>query len=106
MAVMTIPMKIAPGTRRTMKIAVMIRPPSVNSTLGLVKSPNLIKFVESSTTTPAIRNPKNEINKPIPAVIANFKLFGIAVINLERRGVKDKIMNKIPAINTEAKAVV
>jgi hypothetical protein len=46
------------------------------------------------------------MKSPIPALIACFKLFGMASINFERKEVRDKRIKMIPVTKTAEKATV
>lgn len=54
---------------------------------------------------PAFLNPKNEMNNPIPTVMADFIDSGIASMIFLRRPVIVKMVKKIPEIKTAPNAV-
>ena len=104
-AVTTIPIKMAPGTRRTIKTAVTTKPTTVNQVLAVVKEPNPTTVDLLATTKPPWCKPMKAIKRPIPAEMANFRSDGIASMMISR-SLKIVIKTKmIEATKTPAKAV-
>ena len=78
--VATIPINIAILDPLTINIDVTISPNIESNTIGFVKSPSPTKVASFATTIPAFFKPIKAINNPIPALTANFKFVGIALI--------------------------
>ena len=100
--VATIPIKIPPGTRRTIRIAVTIKPKIVNQVVPTLIEPSPTKVDLFATMMPPSLNPKKAMNKPIPPEIAYFKSAGIASMIISRNlkiviKIKIKDATKTPA---------
>src|SRR5699024_1417108 len=67
-AVKNIPMKIAPGTFRIIKIVVTNKPKMVNQVVGGVKEPRPTTVDLFATTKPPWCKPKKAIKRPIPQI--------------------------------------
>ena len=104
-AVNPIPKKIAILEPLTINIEIAITPNIESKTVGSVKSPRPTKVAELATTIPAFFNPIKAMNNPIPALTANFKLVGIALIIISLKPVADIIKNIIPEANTPDNAI-
>ena len=81
-----------------------INAPAPNNNNGFDKSPSWTNVTGLSAVNPMISKPIIAKNKPIPAPIPNFKLFGIEFINQALIGVRDIIKNTTPATNTAPSA--
>ena len=98
-------MKMPPGTRRTIKIAVTTKPKIVNQVVPTENEPKPTKVDLLATIKPPSCNPRKAMNNPIPPEIAYFKSDGIASMIISR-SLKIVITIKIKlATNTPAKAV-
>ena len=102
-AVITIPIKIAAGTRVAIKIKVTIIPKIESNEVPDVRCPNETIVESLATIKPALANPIKAMNKPIPAAMATFKSCGIMLMIVSRilKNVSNKkIMaaTKTPAI--------
>src|SRR5699024_9613663 len=96
-AVINIPINKAPFTLRAIKINVINKPAIASAVPGSRTSPNDTNVSSFAMTRPDCCNPKNAINKPIPAVIPNLSGAGIALIINSRNDVNDNSKKIIPA---------
>ena len=83
-------------------ITINARQPS--KTKGCLMLPRVTKVTGWSPTTPMISSPIIARNKPIPAPIPNFKLFGIELMIQALMGVRETNKKNIPESKTAAKA--
>ena len=65
---------MAPGTRRTNKTAVAMRPTSATSTLPDANDPSVTNVAGLVMTRPAFLRPMNARNIPMPAVMESLKM--------------------------------
>jgi hypothetical protein len=84
----------------------MIRKPKrARTTCGVLKDPRATRVEASPITIPASFSPIMVMNKPIPAVIPNFRFPGISLTSFSRKFVSESRMKMIPSQNTAARAI-
>ena len=91
---------MAPLILRYISAAVTNRPMMASHAVGLRRSPRPTRVASLLTTIPALRKPRNARNAPIPAVMANFRLSGIARTMARRAPITLRTTNSTPEMNT------
>ena len=81
-----------------------INAPAPKRSKGFERSPSVTRVTGWSAVSPIISKPITPKNKPIPAPIPSFKLFGIEFINQALIGVNEIIKKTTPATNTAPSA--
>ena len=105
MELATIPMKMAPGTLALIRIKVTSKPKMVSQVLPTCKEPSVTTVDLSAATRPPWLRPIKAMNSPIPALMAIFRSRGMASTTFSRNLKAVKIMKRIEATKTPARAV-
>ncbi len=85
--------------------AVPIRPRMASQAVGLVSEPRPTRVASLMTTMPADLKPRNARKAPIPAVMANFRLSGMALTMACRAPATLSTTNSTPEMKTAPSAV-
>ena len=93
-----------PRNFRTSNSISTTKPSTNKNTFGEFKLPNAKELEFPATTTSPVFNPISAIKRPIPALIENLTLAGIALTTNSRRPTKEIITNKIPLKKINPKA--
>ena len=101
-AVDTKPIKMEPGTLFAIKMAITKIPKIVSQVVGTVKEPISTNEVLLAVTSPPPWRPTKAMKIPIPAAIASFKSFGIALITTSRTLRNERMVKRTEATNTPA----
>lgn len=81
------------------------RPTSASQALGAPRSPSDTSVASSVTTRPALRSPRKARKQPTPAMMATFRLSGIATTIACRTPMTLSTTKRIPEMNTAPSAV-
>ena len=101
----TMPYRIAPLTFLYISTAVPSSPMIASHAVGVVSEPRPTRVASLATTMPADLKPRKARKAPMPAVIANFRLSGIALTMACRAPATLRMTNSAPEMNTAPSAV-
>ncbi|MNC55241.1 hypothetical protein D3C75_1047620 [compost metagenome] len=122
MVVPRIPKRMAPGTSSTIRMAIITKPMMVNWTVGFSRLPRwkivskesrsvylpfstLFRVSTPTVSRPLFFRPMMVMNRPIPTVMACFRLSGMATISICRTLVTVRMMKMMPEINTAVRPI-
>ena len=102
--VIIIPRRIEPGTLRTNKTIVIIKPMIATRAVDTLKFTNPIIVPVAEDVIPAFVKPIKQINKPIPTATAFLNVAGIDLIIASRTPNTERRIKTRPSIKTAVKA--
>ena len=98
------PISTAPGTLRAHSAAITSRAPAAISALGSARLPGCSRVALLAFTQPAFSKPIRARKKPMPAPMARFWLWGMALIRPSRSGEAEIATNRTPERKTQPSA--
>ena len=98
------PHRMAPLTLKCHMMPMSSRPTRASTTSGLLILPRSTRVDSLPTTTPAPFRPTMEMNRPIPAVMPNFRFAGMEFTRVSRNLKRDRTMKIRPSTRMAVRA--